>query len=144
MKNPRTLGTSVALSRSRVATGLAIAAAAALALSGCAPGASTPGTGAAGGPNPVGSWGTIDSTGVPFLTFVEGGQFSGSDGCNNLSGAWELDGTTIDFENVATTLMACEGVNTWLSRLDEATISGTTMTILDDADKVIGTLERAE
>lgn len=140
MKNPLTLGTP----RLRVASGLAIAAAAALILSGCAPAASTPGTGAAGGPNPVGSWGTVDSTGVPFLTFVEGGQFSGSDGCNNLTGGWELDGNTIDFENVATTLMACEGVNTWLSGLEEATISGTTMTILGDDDKVIGTLERAE
>lgn len=145
MQNPLTLSTPLI----RRATGLALAAAAALALSGCVvvtPGAGAGaggGSGPGGGPDPIGSWGTVDSTGVPFLTFAEGGQFNGSDGCNTLSGMWELDGNTIDFENVATTLMACEGVDTWLSALDEATISGTTMTILNEADKVIGTLERA-
>lgn len=137
MKYPLTLGST----QQRTATVLMITAAAVFALSGCAP---TSVGGAAGGPNPVGNWGTMDTTGEPFLSFAEGGQLSGSDGCNNLAGGWELDGNTIDFENVASTLMACEGVNTWLSGLDEATISGTTMTIIDDTDTVIGTLERAE
>lgn len=109
-------------------------------LSGCA----NSGAGTPGGPDPVGTWGTVDTTGVPFLTFSDDGSFTGSDGCNTLNGGWQLDGTTIDFENVATTLKACEGVDTWLSALNTATIEGTTMTVFNDADAEIGTLDNAD
>ncbi|SDR74506.1 META domain-containing protein [Microterricola viridarii] len=126
--------------RTRAAVVIAVAAVAALGLSGCA----NSGAGTPGGPDPVGTWGTVDTTGVPFLTFSDDGSFTGSDGCNTLNGGWQLDGTTIDFENVATTLKACEGVDTWLSALNTATIEGTTMTVFNDADAEIGTLDNAD
>lgn len=127
------------LSRRRPTTRLAIivAAVAALGLSGCA----NSGAGAPGGPDPVGTWGTVESTGVPFLTFTDNGVFTGSDGCNTLNGGWALNGTTIDFKNVTTTEMACQGVDTWLSALNTATISGSTMTVFNVSDSEIGTLQ---
>ncbi|WP_082717208.1 META domain-containing protein [Microterricola viridarii] len=125
--------------RSRAAFAVVAVAALTLGLSGCA----TSGAGTPGGPNPVGTWGTVESTGVPFLTFTDNGQFTGSDGCNTLNGGWALNGTTIDFKNVATTLMACQGVDTWLSALNTATISGSTMTVFNSSNSEIGTLENA-
>ncbi|RZU66839.1 heat shock protein HslJ [Microterricola gilva] len=126
--------------RHRVAAAIAIAAATGLALSGC----QVYGVGAPAEPDPVGFWGTADTAGLPFLAFTEDGKVAGSDGCNQLTGAWEVEGSTIDFIDVASTLMACEGVDTWLSALDSATISGETMTIMDNADKEIGTLKFVE
>lgn len=126
--------------RGRVAAAVAIAAVAALGLSGC----QVYGVDAPAPPNPVGIWGTAETAGLPFLAFTADGTVSGSDGCNQLTGEWEVEGTTIDFSDMASTLMACEGVDTWLSALDAATISGETMTILDDADKQIGTLKFVE
>lgn len=128
-------------SRSRAAFAVAAAATLALALSACANNGGSTGSGSVGGPDPVGTWGTVETTGVPFLTFTDDGQFTGSDGCNTLNGGWELNGTTIDFENVATTLMACQGVDTWLSELNTATIDGATMTVFNESGSEIGTLD---
>ena len=50
----------------------------------------------------------------------------------------------LTFENVASTLMACADVDTWLSALDTATIDGSTMTVFDESGDEIGTLERSE
>jgi hypothetical protein len=141
MKRMLPLGTALGSARrGRITVAVAIAAGAALGLSGC----QVYGVDAPEPPNPVGFWGTADTAGLPFLAFTEDGKVSGSDGCNALSGEWELEGTTIDFSDMASTLMACEGVDTWLSALDAATISGETMTILDDADTEIGTLKFVE
>ncbi|WP_394554044.1 META domain-containing protein [Agromyces sp. MMS24-JH15] len=108
---------------------------AAIALSGC-------GGSSGGGIDVVGTWGD-PTTGEPYLSLAEDGTLTGSDGCNRLAGGWELDeADQIEFGDVASTLMACEGVDTWLSGLDVATVSGTTMTILSDDGAEIGRLER--
>lgn len=106
---PRTLSTLAGL-----------AAVAALALTGCSSAASS---GAAG------TWSTTGD-GAPELTLAEEGNFSGTDGCNQLHGEWSQDGADITFSNVGSTLMMCEDVPGWPS-LAGGTIEGDAMTLLD-------------
>jgi heat shock protein HslJ len=42
------------------------------------------------------------------LTFDEGGNVSGSTGCNQVNGAYAVDGAALTFGPLATTRMACE------------------------------------
>ncbi|KRE23461.1 hypothetical protein ASG80_07050 [Agromyces sp. Soil535] len=111
---------------------------AAVALAGCA---TSPGDEPI---DPVGTW--IESTDedAPSLTLDEGGVLSGTDGCNRLSGSWRLeDDDIVYFDSVASTRMACPDVDTWLDGLSQATISGSTMTILGSDGAQIGQLERS-
>ena len=124
--------------------------AAALALSGCATG----GAGDGGSPSAAaddisageaaGTWGDAGDSAEPSLVLDEDGALSGTDGCNQLSGAWTDDDDTITFDNVASTMMACEDVDTWLSKLSTGTVSGDTLTVYNARGKEIGTLERSE
>ncbi|WP_413533250.1 META domain-containing protein [Empedobacter brevis] len=48
----------------------------------------------------------------PTLTF-QNNKVSGNDGCNNLTGAYLAVGNSLTVKNVATTRMACEGVDSY-------------------------------
>jgi heat shock protein HslJ len=122
----------------RKVLGLTAVVALALALSGCA---SNPG---GSGNDATGSWGKVDVQGEPSLDLAEGGKLSGTDGCNRLMGTWAQEDDTLKFSELASTMMACEGVDTWLNRATTATVSGSTLTLMGDGDVVIGTLERSE
>jgi heat shock protein HslJ len=115
------------------APGIVAAAVALLALGGCA--------GTPSGQAVVGEWGSR-ATGQPYLTIEDDGAFSGSDGCNTLSGNGEIDGDEIDFGSITSTLKACEGVDEWLGKAATGNVRGDTMTVLDDAGATIGTLKR--
>lgn len=90
----------------------------------------------------TGTWGE-DGDGQPHLVLEEGGMLSGTDGCNRLSGSWEQDGDVIDFGEVATTMMACPDVDTWLMDLDTARIDGDTLHVSDASGTEIGSLAKA-
>ncbi|ANF32007.1 META domain-containing protein [Leifsonia xyli] len=125
----------VRIHRVRVAAaGATIVLAAALALAGCA--------GTPSGAAVVGRWGST-SSGQPNLDIQNDGTFSGSDGCNQLSGQGQIDGDEITFGSIASTMKACEGVDTWLSKAATGNVSGSTMTVLDDGGATIGTLKRS-
>ncbi|MFF9564573.1 META domain-containing protein [Leifsonia sp. NPDC014704] len=113
---------------------LTAVAAAVLLLAGCA--------GTPSGQAVVGRWGST-STGQPNLDIENDGTFSGSDGCNTLSGKGQIEGDEITFGPIASTLMACENVDTWLSKAATGNVSGDTMTVLDDGGSTIGTLNRS-
>ena len=58
------------------------------------------------------------------INFDNEGRVSGSDGCNNYSGTYEVDGSTIAFGQMASTMMACpdssmEQANAYLGALSE-------------------------
>ncbi|RLQ84626.1 META domain-containing protein [Mycetocola zhadangensis] len=94
----------------------------------------------------VGTWG---STAVqePNLVFDAEGGLTGTDGCNRLVGTWSVEGDTVLLSDIASTLMACEGVDTWLSGAASATLvagNDDELQIFDSADQEIGTLERAD
>ncbi|MEB0265810.1 META domain-containing protein [Cryobacterium sp. 10I5] len=109
------------------------AASVAVALSGCGASAESAATGV---------WGDPDAPRMPSLELHEDRSLSGTDGCNRLVGTWKMSGDRIEFGPIASTLMACEGVDTWLGAATTATIDGSTMTLTDQGGKEIGTLER--
>jgi len=113
---------------------LTAVAAAVLLLAGCA--------GTPSGQAVVGRWGST-SAGQPNLDIENDGTFSGFDGCNTLSGKGQIDGDEITFGPIASTLMACEDVDTWLGKAATGNVSGDTMTVLDDGGSTIGTLKRS-
>jgi heat shock protein HslJ len=117
--------------------------AAAAALTACASNAGA-GGGSTATADPVGTWGDPEANGEPSLVLASDGKLTGTDGCNQLSGAWADDDGTITFENVASTRMFCEDVDDWLSKLDTGTIEGETLTLYGAGGKEIGTLERTE
>jgi len=127
------------MQRRILATTVLLAAAAAL--TACAGNA---GSGGSDSNDPVGTWGDTKAAGEPSLVLTSDGKLSGTDGCNQLSGAWTDDDDTITFDNVASTMMACEDVDTWLSKLSTGTVSGDTLTVYNTRGKEIGTLERSE
>lgn len=91
----------------------------------------------------VGVWGQPDVQGQPSINFADDGSYSGSDGCNNIMGSWEADGNTIDLGMMATTMMACQGVDEWLSKSSTAVRDGNTLTFFDANDSELGTLDRS-
>ena len=110
----------------------ALASVAIFALTGC----STQSDGAAG------TWGSAEP-GQPQLVLDGSGKLSGTDGCNRLTGSWEQDGESVSFGAVASTMMACQDVDTWLVGLTSARVDGDTLRVSDAAGKEIGTLTRA-
>lgn len=91
--------------------------------------------------DPVGTWGeTAEQS--PQLVLAEDGSLTGTDGCNGLGGTWEISGDIVVFGPVMSTMMACEGVDTWLSLMTSATVNGDTMTVMGPEGDAIGTLDR--
>lgn len=101
-------------------------------------------SGCATGVTVAGTWGDAAVSSEPSLELSENGKLTGTDGCNRLVGEYEASGNTITFKQVASTMMFCEQIDTWLSRLDTATVSGDTMTVFDVDSQEIGTLNRAQ
>lgn len=96
----------------------------------------------------VGHWGQTnaaeaDSDRKPYLELSEDGTVSGTDGCNRLMGSWTVDGSLVSFERLASTRMACEGVDTWLAAAASATLEGDTLMVFDAGGKLIGSLVRS-
>lgn len=90
----------------------------------------------------VGTWGDHGGN-QPQLVVSVDGSLSGTDGCNRLFGTWELSGDTISFVRVGSTMMACQGVDTWLAGLDSARVDGDTLHVADASGFQIGVLTRA-
>ena len=113
-----------------------------LLLSGCA---GDDGSARGGSIDPAGTWGDTSDTTAPSLELEDDGSFSGTDGCNQLNGSWSVDEADhVQFEDVSSTMMACDGVDTWLVGLSQATVSDDTMTVLGQDGSEIGTLQRTD
>lgn len=110
-------------------------AAATLTLVGCASGDTS---------KAQGTWGTANVTGEPWLVLEADGSFNGSDGCNGVFGAYTVSGDTVTLDDMGSTLMFCEGVDTWLSNAATARIDNNTMTVMNADAQEIGTLERTK
>lgn len=90
----------------------------------------------------VGTWGDPDVEAMPSLIFDPNGEVHGTDGCNLIGGDYTLSGSTVIFTDFHSTMMYCEGVDTWLLGGASAQIAKDTMTIFNKAGEEIGTLER--
>lgn len=96
-------------------------------------------TSCAGEATPEGTWGEDDG---PQLVLAPEGSLSGTDGCNRLTGSWTQEADSISFTQVATTMMACVDVDTWLSGLDTGVMDGDVLEIYDIDGQKIGELNR--
>jgi heat shock protein HslJ len=126
--------------KARIGVLALVAVATALTLAGCS-GPSGGGASASTAHATVGSWGS-EKQGEPSLTIAEDGAFNGTDGCNSLSGKGTFEGDTFAFGNFITTMMACPGVDTWLSQASTATANGKKLVVKDSTGKQIGTLDK--
>ncbi|MBM9462206.1 META domain-containing protein [Aeromicrobium sp. YIM 150415] len=90
--------------------------------------------------DPQATWG-VKAERSPYLELADG-EVSGSDGCNDLRGIYELEDNQLSFQMQMSTLMACPGVDTWLVKLTSARIEGDTLIIFNRDGDEIGTLER--
>lgn len=106
----------------------------ALSLAGCAPATI----------QVAGTWGDPTAEGQPSLELGPNGAVSGTDGCNQLVGEYVATGSELVFEEVASTKMFCEGVDTWLANLATASVADDSMTLFDSSGVEIGTLKRTE
>lgn len=103
--------------------------------------------GADGEPNDVIADTRIDAT-------FQGGQVSGSAGCNTYSGEFSVSDSTMDFGPVAVTEIWCEGPEGvmgqeldylgMLARVTGFTIEGETLSLTDDADQVVAVFRAEE
>ena len=90
----------------------------------------------------TGTW-RADSAGEPHLTLGDDLSVTGSDGCNAIVTTYALSNGVIEFTSFLSTLKACQGVDTWLSAVSAASVSGETMTVFNRAGDEIGVLHRA-
>lgn len=90
-----------------------------------------------------GTWG-VEAEGQPWMNLGSDGKISGSDGCNNLVGQWTQKDGVVDLGAMGSTMMYCEGVDSWLSGAATATISGEKMTFSDAKGDQIGALTRSK
>lgn len=90
---------------------------------------------------PIGQWVESSAEGAPFLSIAADGAFSGNDGCNSIFGSWALaaDGS-VEFSDVGSTRMFCEGVDTWLQTVAVGYVQGGVMTVQDADGVVLGQL----
>ncbi|WEO76324.1 META domain-containing protein [Cryobacterium sp. SO2] len=90
---------------------------------------------------PIGYWVESNTPTAPFLSIQADGSYSGNDGCNVLTGAWEqTDDEAILFTAGATTLRACEGVDQWLSQAAQGRVQARVMTLQSADGTVLGQL----
>lgn len=102
------------------------------------------------GPDPAleasytGTW-TGEAAGgkVPTLELAADGTMSGNDGCNNLHGSWSVSDGVLMFGPIASTRMACEGVDPWLANVTSASLDGDDLVFRGMDDELLGTLTRS-
>lgn len=89
-----------------------------------------------------GAWGSTEP-GEPHLQFAADGTVVGSDGCNRLMRKWTLEDGVIYFHQMVSTMMYCEGMDTWLQAAASARRQGETLQVFDRAGVQIGVLPRS-
>jgi heat shock protein HslJ len=90
---------------------------------------------------PVGYWVESDTPTAPFLSLQADGRYSGNDGCNSLTGSWEqADDEAVLLTGGAMTLMACDGVDQWLSQAVQGRVRAGVMTLQAADGTVLGQL----
>ena len=118
--------------RVRATTVLCAAALVLSALTSCAPSSSSDYTG---------TWTSAHPAGTS-LDLKDGGDLTGNDGCNTLTGTWTESKGTVTFSGVASTRKACAGVDAWLAHAASARSDGDTLNVYDSGGTQIGVLDR--
>lgn len=99
-------------------------------------------SGCAATPSAAGSWGSPLKPNQPSLLLEESGVLTGTDGCNRMMGSWGQEGADVILSDVATTMMFCDGVDTWLSTATRAELEGDTLVFFNVNDAEVGELTK--
>ncbi len=89
----------------------------------------------------IGQWGDDDGA-SPWLRFDEGGVLTGSDGCNWLSGEWDVEGGRIEAPAIVRTEMWCEDRTQWMGGLHTMEVHGDELVVFDADGERLGSLPR--
>ncbi|GHD46790.1 META domain-containing protein [Mycetocola manganoxydans] len=90
---------------------------------------------------PLGRWVETDGENAAFLAIGSKGTFTGSDGCNTLTGTWEVaDDGSIRFPATVATERWCEGMDPWLGSAVEGRVVDGVMTLESEDGTVLGEL----
>ncbi|SNS57505.1 Heat shock protein HslJ [Belliella buryatensis] len=89
------------------------------------------------------------TSGLPFLNFMDGGKLAGFTGCNNFSGSFQIDGTSLNLDPGAMTKKACEGggEDQFISLLIQAKnfkVAKDKLTLLDGAKELMSFIPQAK
>ncbi|MFO7690555.1 MAG: META domain-containing protein [Cryobacterium sp.] len=92
---------------------------------------------------PVGYWAESNTPEAPFLSIDTDQSYSGSDGCNVLTGTWTQNSDwSVALTPGVTTLMMCEGVDQWLRLAVLGRVQAGVMTLQAEDGTVLGQLTR--
>ena len=88
-------------------------------------------------------------TGLPNLSFLEGGKLSGFAGCNNFSGGFSLEGSGIQLDPGAMTRMACPGTGesefiAALGKVKNFTVGKEKLTLMDGATELMSFIPKKD
>ena len=86
-----------------------------------------------------------------YIQFYEDSTFNGNSGCNRISGKYSIKGTSIKFNNIVSTKMACDRMEqeSAFMKLMEGTVSAYTVSptqllLRDGASNIVFTAQRRE
>jgi len=87
--------------------------------------------------------------GLPSLSFLEGGKLAGFAGCNNFSGGFSLEGTSIKLDPGAMTRKACQGSGenefiSAMSRVKNIKAGKDKLTLLDGTTEIMTLIPKSE
>lgn len=83
-----------------------------------------------------------DEMGRPHLDLGADGSAIGSDGCNVIHSTYTREGSRVAVAPSLSTMKACVGVDTWLSKVATLDIEGREATVKNRAGETIGVLVR--
>ncbi len=86
-------------------------------------------------------------TGIPFLLFDKKAKMTGSTGCNNMSGSYQISKSGIELEPGAITRMACQGNGEYLflealKQVKNFKFDGDKLILLSGADEIMTLLPK--
>lgn len=87
--------------------------------------------------------------GLPTFSFLEGGKLAGYAGCNNFSGGFSLEGTSVKLDPGAMTRKACEGVAedefiSAMSKVKNIKAGKDKLTLLDGTTEIMRLIPKSE
>lgn len=87
--------------------------------------------------------------GLPSLSFLEGGKLAGFAGCNNFSGGFSLEGTSIKLDPGAMTRKACQGSGeddfiSALGKVKNIKAGKDKLTLLDGSTEIMTLIPKSE
>lgn len=86
----------------------------------------------------AGRW--VSSQGTAWIEITDSGLVSANDGCNQIAGLVEDAGDQLQFVEISSTKLACDGIASWVE-VDHAVVEGDIITLYDEKKKKLAELE---